>query len=382
MEVVIAGGGIAGLTAGICLADRGHEVVLLERAPELRTEGYMIDFFGSGYDVAERLGLLDRLAEIHYPVPELAFLTPDGEPRVSISYARFRAMFDGRHFNFMRGDLERVLYEALPPEVDVRFGASVEGVEERSDGVRVVHAGGSETCDLLVGADGIHSHVRETVFGPEQRFLRYLGFHTAAYVVEDPRLSETVADAFHTLTVPGRQAALYPIRGGKTATFFVHRAADAPGDDASCATLREVYGGMGWVVPELLERCNETLYYDGVSQIVMPRWSEGRVVLVGDACQAPSLLAGQGASMAMGGAWVLADELSRRPTIGEALTAYENRIRPAIEDKQRAGRRMADWFVPASRTRIALRDAMLRVGTLPGLTWLMKRVVSSDSVLR
>jgi 2-polyprenyl-6-methoxyphenol hydroxylase-like FAD-dependent oxidoreductase len=171
------------------------------------------------------------------------------------------------------------------------------------------------------------------------------------------------------------------------ATFWIHR---APGtiDDASAAgarkALRTVYGSLGWVVPWLLQRAEELehLYFDTVSQVELPAWSRGRVVLCGDACQAVSLIAGQGASMAMGGAWVLAEELQAAgPDIAAGLARYEKRMRPAIAVKQRAGRRMAKWFVPASSLRLTVRDALLRWSSSAAGAWVVRRELAADSVL-
>ncbi len=129
-----------------------------------------------------------------------------------------------------------------------------------------------------------------------------------------------------------------------------------------------------------------SVYFDTVSQVIMPKWSNGRVVLLGDACQCVSLLAGQGASMAVGGAYVLAEELDRSQgdtasDIAAALARYEGRLRPAILKKQKAGRGIARWFVPESRARLAVRDAVLRMSASPLGGWLLKRQISGESVI-
>ncbi|MBI3972875.1 MAG: FAD-dependent monooxygenase [Chloroflexi bacterium] len=173
--------------------------------------------------------------------------------------------------------------------------------------------GGTGAFDALIGADGVHSAIRALALGKEAEFARSLGYYTAAFVLDSPPLRGLPPDAFSTLTEPGRQVAIYPIRGDRLATFFIHKADRALDDfsaEAARAALRRVYGDMNWVVPELLDRSREVagLYFDVVEQITMPRWSQGRVALVGDACQCVSLLAGQGASMTMAGAYTLALE--------------------------------------------------------------------------
>jgi 2-polyprenyl-6-methoxyphenol hydroxylase-like FAD-dependent oxidoreductase len=149
--------------------------------------------------------------------------------------------------------------------------------------------------------------------------------------------------------------------------------------------LTEAYGDLDWIVPELLEHCPHgppDLYFDVVSQVEVPRWSTGRVVLAGDSCQCVSLLAGQGASLAVAGAYVLAEELAAcEGDVPSALDRYESRLRPAIRDKQAAGRRIVNWFVPASPLRLAIRDIALRLSRWPGVAALFRRGLAAGSVL-
>lgn len=387
MRVLIVGAGLAGLTLALCLERNGHNAIVVERSPSLRGAGYMIDFFGSGYDAAERLGLLQELEVIHYPIGRLSFLMRDGSTRFHVSYETMRQLLGGRHFNFMRGDLERVLFDSLG-RTQVRFGSTIESFAQQDDGIEVMLSDGSkERADLLVGADGIHSKVRSLAFGEEKLFVRPLGYRTAAFVFDDPDMQAEVGDAFATLTVPGRQVALYPIRGGNVATFWVHKSDAAIPDasaEAAARELREVYGGLGWLIPRVLNRGDEakTVYFDTVAQVVMPKWSVGRVVLLGDACQCVSLLAGQGASMAVGGAYVLAEEVERsRTDMPTALARYEQRLRPAILKKQKAGRKIARWFVPEGRVRLAVRDAVMKMSSSAIGGWILRRQFSGDSVI-
>ena len=389
MKVLIVGAGIAGLTLALCLRRNGHEARIVEQAPELRDAGYMIDFFGSGYDAAERIGLLDDLARIHYQIPRLSFVAADGRERFSIAYPTLRRrLFDDRHFNFMRGELERVLYAQLRDHVPVRFGTTVEQLSGDGDRVSVRLSDGSgETVDLVAGADGVHSKIRRLVFGGPERFERFLGYHTAATIIDDPP-TEPPGDAFSILTEPKRQVGIYPIRGGRMASFFVH-AADRRLEDLSTAAarreLRTVYGDLNWLVPELLRRLDRQseIYLDDVSQIALPGWSRGRVVLLGDASQCVSLLAGQGASMAMAGAYVLAEELAAAgDDVAAALARYELRLRPSIEQKQRAGRRLARWFVPESGWRRMVRDTVLRASSWPLASSILKRQFAGESIFR
>ncbi|MFZ0369604.1 MAG: FAD-dependent oxidoreductase, partial [Halobacillus sp.] len=111
MKVIIVGGGIAGLTLAYWLNRNGNDVKVIEKASELRTEGYMLDFFGPGYDVAEEMGILEQLSRIHYPISGLEFRNEKGKFKFKLPYPSLRHLFNGRHFNFLRGDLEQVLYD-------------------------------------------------------------------------------------------------------------------------------------------------------------------------------------------------------------------------------------------------------------------------------
>jgi 2-polyprenyl-6-methoxyphenol hydroxylase-like FAD-dependent oxidoreductase len=323
---------------------------------------------------------------IHYPIAWLSFLKPDGTPRFRISYETMRKLLGGRHFNFMRGELEHVLFEELHGRVPVHFGSTVEVIAQEDAAVQVtLSSGAKERADLLVGADGIHSRVRELTFGAEHQFVRNLGYHTAAFVLNDTGMREQIGSSFATLTLPGRQVALYPVREGRVATFWVHRSDEPISDPTAAAAARELrdsFGGLDWVVPRVLDHAAQatTMYFDTVSQVIMPRWSHARVVLIGDACQCVSLLAGQGASMAMGGAYVLAEEL-RKGDVASALGRYEKRIRPAILAKQKAGRAIARWFVPDGPVHLAVRDAVLRMSASPLGGWLLRRQIAGESVI-
>ncbi|SDM29733.1 FAD-dependent oxidoreductase [Allokutzneria albata] len=363
MKVVICGAGIAGLALAVRLTANGDDVVVVERAPSPRTQGYMIDFFGPGYEAAERMGLLPRLHELGYRVPRASYVDEDGRVRASLGFRRFARAINGGLVSIMRPDLELALREAL--RADLRFGTTVARVDNRADGVEVhLSDGTAVTADLLVGADGIHSPVREMIFGEEREFLRYLGFHTAAFTFEDAEVRAAVSGGFCLTDTIDRQMGLYALREGRVAAFTVHRTADPARPENPTATLREVYGSMGWLVPRALAKAPEDIYYDQVAQIEIPRWSSGRVVLIGDACHAVSLLAGQGASLGLAGAALLADELRQRP-IAEALAAYERRWRPVVEEKQRVARSGTRWFLPDSRARLRARRVALKLARLP-----------------
>lgn len=374
MRAVICGAGISGLALARQLSVRGWEIVVLEKAPGPRTGGYMIDFFGAGHDAADAMGVLPRMHALGYRVAEARFVDKSGRRRATLSFEQFIRGTGDQMMSIMRPDIELVLRESLPDSVELRYATTLTHIERGADGVSITLTTGEVLdADLLVGADGIHSTVRHLMFGPEQNFLRYLGFHTAAYTFHDPTIHAQLGDTACLTDSIDRQMGLYGLRDGRVATFAVHRAT-APATPADpVATLLAEYASLGWVIPDVLAHCPpaDEVYYDQVAQIVMPRWHHGRVVLVGDACYAVSLLAGQGASLGIAGAYVLAEQLHCSPSIADALSSYEQLWRPVAEEKQLSGRKAARWFLPRSNMALRLRRAMLALSTVPGINRLV-----------
>ncbi|MDY6999525.1 MAG: FAD-dependent monooxygenase [Actinomycetota bacterium] len=368
MKVAVCGAGIAGLTLANRLAAHGDEVVVLERSPGPRRQGYMMDFFGPGYDAAEDMGLLPDILEVSYEIQQASFVDSVGRARAELPYDRLRDSLGGRLCSLMRPDLETVLRESLPSSVELRFGAALTGVADRGDQVHITLADGTALqADLLVGADGIHSTVRGLVFGRESMFLRYLGFHTSAFVFDAPHIRDACRGRFALTDTVGHEMGFYVLRDGQVAAFGVHRTADPTLPDDAREAVRSAYRGLGWVVPEALAQCppSDEVYYDQVAQIEMPRWTRGRITLIGDACHAVSLLAGQGASLAVAGANLLAAQLHTAESMPQALSGYERLWRPVTEEKQKAGRAAARWFLPDNRLALWIRRAVLKLAAIP-----------------
>lgn len=377
MRVVIVGAGIAGASVALRLAQLGLSSTVLEGAAAERGGGYMIDFFGPGLAAVDRLGLRADVERLHAQVEHLRFVTARGRQRVAVSYPALRRnLFAGEHVNLLRGDLEHLLLAALPAGGAVRYGRRVTAVRPAGrpgDPVRLTLADGDTvTADVVIGADGVGSAVRRSLLRPDEWRTRDLG-HTVAAWTTRATIPGVPPRDFTTMTAPGRLAAVYPVPGGRTATFFVHRSADSAADVAAGAraTLERAHGRDGWLVPQLLATLPgpgsaEPAYLDGTVQVECRSWHRDGVVLLGDAAWCVSLMAGQGAVLAVAGGVALAEELAATPQdVPGAFSRYERRLRPLADRAAESGRRTVRWFAPTSAWGALVRDLSLRAGAWP-----------------
>lgn len=373
MRILVAGAGIAGPTLAYWLLRHGFTPTLVEAAPHLRTGGYIIDFWGAGFDIAERMGLLPALDPLGYKVQELRVVNRENRRVARLSAAIFEQMTKGRFLSLPRGDLAACIYEALEGRVETLFGDRVMHLATTNAGVTVGfqhHA--SRDFDLVIGADGLHSGVRHLAFGDDARFEHYLGCKAAAFQVTGYAPRDELVYVMHTEV--GRQVARFTMRGNRTMFLFTFRDPD-PAIAGSLADqksfLRDRFAGCGWEVPRILDAMDEVdeLYLDRVSQIRMGTahtWSRERISLVGDAAFCVSLLAGQGSALAMVAAYILAGELSRSPQDpAGAFARYQQIFGPFVLAKQKAALRMANFFAPKSRAALAVRNRLLQVMGLP-----------------
>jgi 2-polyprenyl-6-methoxyphenol hydroxylase-like FAD-dependent oxidoreductase len=387
-KILICGAGIAGPTLAYWLRRYGFEPTLVERASALRDGGYMIDFWGLGYDVAEKMGLVPALSRVCYKIEDIRIVNERGARVGGFGVEAIRSALGERYLSLMRSDLARLIYESLGGGVRTIFGDTIVGLEQNSDSVRVsFEHTPSERFDLVIGAAGLHSPVRRLAFGPESRFEKHLGYYTASFSVDG--YSRRDPHAYVSYAAPGRQVSRYALRGDRTVFFFAFAAEPnlltaehAVG--AQKAILREVFGKDGWECPEILALLDAgaDFYFDAVSQVWVDTWSRGRVALTGDACFCPSLLAGQGAALAMAAAYILAGELkSANGDHYVAFRHYEELLHPFMIRKQRAAQKFAGSFAPKTKLGILFRNQVTRLMNLPLVSKMAMGGLLTDSLV-
>ncbi|KPL91078.1 hypothetical protein SE18_04060 [Herpetosiphon geysericola] len=380
---MIVGGGIAGLTLGYWLKHHGEQPTIIEQAAQRRDEGYGIDFSGSGWDVAQRMGILTELEGRQIQVESMVLKNSQGQTIVKQPLAPLREALPHPMLHLMRPELETVLADALPSDLPVHYATTIVRLEQYVEYVEVRFNGGRvEQFDLVIGADGIHSQTRQLVFGPESQFAQPLGYTFATFKI--PKLADYGANAT-MLIEPQRQATIYPDRRGGFLMMLAYRSQQTqlPAPDQRKAMLQTEYRKAGWLVPQLIDSINHesAFYCDVISQIRMPRWSHGRVALVADAAHCLTLISGQGAATAMGGAYVLAEELAKTADHQAAFQAYEQRMRPFVDRKQAGARRVGLTFVPRTRLGVQLTRLMMRAAFSPRLARSIGKRIGFDSVL-
>ena len=372
MNVLISGAGIAGPTLAFWLRKHGFTPTLVENAPGLRAGGYVIDFWGLGYEIAEKMGLLPDIARIGYPMQELRIVDDGGRRLSGFGVEVFRELTDGRYITLGRSDLSKLIYDRISGSCEIIFGDSITGLREADGEVHVeFEHSGERRFDLVIGADGLHSRVRKLVFGPQDRYEKDLGYRVAAFETAGYRPRDELV--YIVNSAPGRQVGRFALHNDRTLFLFIFASGGEPeanGVAAQKAILRKAFEGDGWELPRILaalDTCND-LYFDRVSQIRMDSWSHGHVALVGDAGFCVSLLAGQGSAIAMTAAYVLAGELATsqgRPQ--EAFRRYEERLRPFIHAKQQAAQRFAAAFVPRTRLGVFFRNQVIKSFRVPAI---------------
>jgi 2-polyprenyl-6-methoxyphenol hydroxylase-like FAD-dependent oxidoreductase len=368
LTILISGVGIAGPTLAYWLVRRGHRPVLVERMPELRVGGHAVDIRGTALGVTERMGLDTAVRDARTKILTLSAVRPDGRRTYDVARRPLHEARGDREIEIMRDDLVRILFGAIADDVEVVFGDEVLAVDPQ-DGARVgvefERGGAPREVDVLVGADGQHSAVRELVFGPERQFTHHLGAYLSIYTVDNLL---GLRDRAVLYNEPGRAAAMFTVRGNERAKVVLLFRSDLLDIDfadtaAQQELLRRRFAGMGWETGRLLEAMPDAydFYFDEMSQVRLPSWSTGRMALLGDAAFGPSPMSGQGTSLALIGGYLLAHHIAAATDVPTAFALWESGFRSNVELNQGLATDGMSTLLPASRFGIFARNQSMRV---------------------
>lgn len=377
-RVLVSGAGIAGPALALALERHGVHSTVVESAPALRTGGQAVDFRGPVHRaVLERLELWEAIhARRTRPLP-LVILGPDDR-----TVATLPAVMMAGDVEIVRGDLSELLFERTRSVADYRFGDRIVAIDEDAGGVDVTFASGrQERFDLVVGADGLHSGVRRILFGEATKhaWLDHHGHRIATFGLP---LGDHPSDAATLTSEPGRAVMIAPTEESARA-LLVYEGGPLHEDDRSPGVQRGVLaarfagmrGSAGRRIVTELEHADD-LWVDAIASARVPSWSRGRTVLLGDAAWGGTL-GGQGTSLAIVGAWVLAGELARGDDWTTAFARYEACLRRYATGCQKGAARAGSFFAPATRPGLWLRDRMYALLTTKTMAPLFERLVKS-----
>jgi 2-polyprenyl-6-methoxyphenol hydroxylase-like FAD-dependent oxidoreductase len=360
LRVLIVGGGVAGLTLAALLEQRGFAPFVVERAREYRDEGYSIGLWPAGSRILKGLELFPKLQDVGVECSGYIIANEAGDNLHSFSFQPLTKRH-GPLIHLSRLQLIELLRSAVD-EQHIRYGMTVTRIAETQDGVVAEFDDGTaDVFDLVVGCDGIHSGIRQLMFGDVP--LEYAGvagwtFWLPPDFVPPPEIVEYWG--------PGKFVGLYPARRRFCAMIGVHCPRGTPDPPATrVERVRTALAGFGGIVPWVLRELPEPERMIPVdfSDLRTDQWARGRVVLVGDAAHAMLPTAGMGASMAIESAAVLAEELCRTDSsfIITCLRQYASRRRRRVDRIQARSRRVARVMFAGNGFITRIRDEAIRI---------------------
>ncbi|MFJ6081432.1 FAD-dependent monooxygenase [Streptomyces sp. NPDC092369] len=386
LKVLISGASIAGPALALWLARYGADVTVVERWPELRAGGQLVDLRGVSREVLRRMGVDSEVRAARESNYGLSFVDGQGRTKGALRADQFGGDGPVAEIEILRGALSGVLHEQSRDRVEYRFGDRITSAHDDGTKVHVeFESAPAESFDVVIGADGLHSELREMLFGPETDHLHHLGTYVSFWTA---RNHIGVKDWTVAYSEPGRTIGMRSILdNSKVMAFFSFRAGRPSYDwrdvDAQQRIVKARASGMAWEAAALLSQIDTApdFYFDTCSQVRLPKWSTGRVGLVGDAAYSASPLSGHGTTIAMVGAYVLAGELAATPDdIAGALTRYEVKLRPWIGEIQQWAPDQGKVMTPRTSLGIAFRNGVVRLAShLPGKELLLRSQVNRSN---
>lgn len=370
--VLIAGGGIGGITALLALRQRGIAAELFEQAAAFGQVGAGLQVSGNATRVLRTLGLGDALARVAYYPEGRDYRAWDNGDRLYYTPLgkRAEAHFGAPYYTAHRADLLDVLLGGLGTE-SFHLGSRIERFDQDDDSVTITLADGSTaTGDILIGADGIHSTVRGQMFGKE--LPRYTGNVAWRGLVPAERVAHLdVAEVAGVWMGPNRSIVQYYIAAGKTFNWIGISRTEQPARESWLAEGRiedalAEYSGWHGTIRTIIAATPRVLRQALYDREPLPDWRIGRVVLLGDAAHPMMPFYAQGAAQSIEDAYVLAGCLAATPDAPvAALERYVKLRQPRTAWMQGLSRREEELYQMADAVEVAERNARMRVNRIP-----------------
>jgi len=380
MRIIIVGGGIAGMTAALCLLKKNIDVVVIEQAERFREVGAGIQIGANGTIVMRELGLESKLREMgvipqswdtrDFETGEMLFATPLGQEAA--------ARYGGLLYNIYRPDLIALLAQALPQDV-LRMGARCAEIGQDATSAWVRLASGEVLhADAVIGADGIHSVVRAALWGAEKEQSTNILMWRA--LIPGERLAGAgIEERGNYWVGPGRTIVSYWVKPGELYSVL----ASVPSaevkreswtESGNIAEFRRSFDGAEPRLQAIMDQIDTAFITGMYYRDPITRWSNGRITLLGDAAHPMVPFLAQGACQGMEDAWALAETLGRATgDIADALLEYESRRRPRTTRIQAGALAMVKLVHESDPARIRVRNGrwkgMSRIDPLAETSW-------------
>jgi len=371
MKILIVGAGISGLTLGAFLEDSSVEFEIIEKASDWNHQGFLIGIWENGRAILEKLGLAPIFDASGSAVQKYSIRNGKGSLLRNYDLSSFYVNYGGAVRLIERADLHTWLFGKISSQ-KIQMGVTIDTISQTSEKVQIkFNNGRTGEYDLIVGADGVHSSVRNLVFG-QQQFESYDNWRVWCVWIDKK------FDTVGTITeyVEPRELSVVFSAGEKAMAWLV-----APENHASWDTeqgradrLKQIFKDETMLMPKLLEKINDSqILPTDLLDIRLKTWTMGRVTLAGDAAHSFGPHAGMGGSMAMEDGYILAGELmqvSENYSLSQALKQYEqkrkkrikittnlsHRLRRYTLIKSKILRKTIDFFIPFVPARFLTSD--------------------------
>jgi 2-polyprenyl-6-methoxyphenol hydroxylase-like FAD-dependent oxidoreductase len=334
LDILVVGGGIAGIVLAVLLERKGHTVTIIEKSSEWKPVGGGITLTLNGVKVLEKLDLAKEIELRANQINKINIVNQGGKILSSFCLDAYTEEY-ARTFTILRSDLHKLL-EGHLQKTQIHLKTNFTSIENVGEKVRVVWSNGvTKYYDLVAGCDGINSAVRRHLFNIHEN--KYAGYAAWRFLVHDFQVKE--AGTITELWGNGKRFGIVPLRNNT-----VHCFASANTDKANelygtigLDEFREMFGGFGSEVLRLTSAIKSTddLMYNDLEDVHLDSWYKGRVVLTGDAAHGMTPNMAQGASMAIEDAYVLAERLSDAASVERDILRYFEARRGRVEAVQR-----------------------------------------------